>query len=42
MRSDGRALNALSPDALGVRSEGWANCAAYKLAVREDGFVEID
>jgi hypothetical protein len=25
-----------------VRIERWANCAVYKLAVRDDGFVEID
>ena len=28
--------------ALGVRVERWANCAVYKLALGDDGFVEID
>ena len=40
--SHGGALNALWHHALGVRIERWANCAVYKLAVRDDGFVEID
>ena len=40
--SHGGALNALWHNALGVRVERWANCAVYKLAVRDDGFVEID
>src|ERR671910_3317781 len=40
--SHGGALNALWHHALGVRVERWANCAVYKLAVRDDGFVEID
>ena len=40
--SHGAALNTLWHHALGVRIERWANCAVYKLAVRDDGFVEID
>ena len=40
--SHGGALNTLWHHALGVRVERWANCAVYKLAVRDDGFVEID
>jgi broad specificity phosphatase PhoE len=40
--SHGGALNALWHHALGVHVERWANCAVYKLAVRDDGFVEID
>ena len=40
--SHGGALNALWHHALGVRVERWANCAVYKLAVRDNGFVEID
>ena len=40
--SHGGALNALWHHALGVRVERWANCAVYKLAVSDDGFVEID
>jgi broad specificity phosphatase PhoE len=40
--SHGGALNSLWHHALGVRIERWANCAVYKLAVRDDGFVEID
>jgi probable phosphoglycerate mutase len=40
--SHGGALNTLWHHALGVRIERWANCAVYKLAVRDDGFVEID
>jgi probable phosphoglycerate mutase len=40
--SHGGALNALWHHALGVRVERWGNCAVYKLAVRDDGFVEID
>ena len=39
--SHGGALNALWHHALGVRIERWANCAVYKLAIRDDGFVEI-
>src|SRR6185312_10023237 len=40
--SHGGALNTLWHHAVGVRVERWANCAVYKLAVRDDGFVEID
>ena len=40
--SHGAALNTLWHHALGVRVERWANCAVYKLAVGDDGFVEID
>ena len=40
--SHGGALNALWHHALGVRVERWGNCAVYKLAVRDNGFVEID
>ena len=40
--SHGGALNTLWHHALGVRVERWANCAVYKLAVRDDGFVELD
>jgi broad specificity phosphatase PhoE len=40
--SHGGALNTLWHHAIGVRIERWANCAVYKLAVRDDGFVEID
>lgn len=40
--SHGGALNTLWHHALGFRIERWANCAVYKLAVRDDGFVEID
>ena len=40
--SHGGALNTLWHHALGVRVERWGNCAVYKLAVRDDGFVEID
>lgn len=40
--SHGGALNTLWHHALGVRLERWANCAVYKLAVRDGGFVEID
>jgi probable phosphoglycerate mutase len=40
--SHGGALNTLWHHALGVRIERWANCAVYKLAVRDNGFVEID
>ena len=40
--SHGGALNTLWHHALGVRVERWANCAVYKLAVGDDGFVEID
>jgi probable phosphoglycerate mutase len=40
--SHGGALNTLWHHALGVRVERWENCAVYKLAVRDDGFAEID
>ncbi len=40
--SHGGALNTLWHHALGFRVERWGNCAVYKLAVRDDGFVEID
>ena len=40
--SHGGALNTLWHHALGVKVERWANCAVYKLAFRDDGFVEID
>jgi broad specificity phosphatase PhoE len=40
--SHGGALNTLWHHALGVRIERWANCEVYKLALRDDGFVEID
>jgi len=40
--SHGGALNTLWHHALGVRIERWANCAVYRLAVQDDGFVEID
>jgi broad specificity phosphatase PhoE len=40
--SHGGALNTLWHHAVGERVERWANCAVYKLAVRDDGFVEID
>jgi 2,3-bisphosphoglycerate-dependent phosphoglycerate mutase len=40
--SHGGALNTLWHHALGVRVERWENCAVYKLAIRDDGFAEID
>jgi 2,3-bisphosphoglycerate-dependent phosphoglycerate mutase len=40
--SHGGALNTLWHHALGVRVERWDNCAVYKLAVRDDGYVEVD
>ena len=40
--SHGGALNTLWHHAIGVRIERWANCAVYKLAVQDDGFLEID
>jgi 2,3-bisphosphoglycerate-dependent phosphoglycerate mutase len=40
--SHGGALNTLWHHALGVRVERWENCAVYKLAVRDEGFAEID
>jgi broad specificity phosphatase PhoE len=40
--SHGGALNALWHHALGERIERWANCAVYKLAVRDGAFVAVD
>ena len=40
--SHGGALNTLWHHALGVRVERWANCAVYKLAVREGEFLPVD
>jgi 2,3-bisphosphoglycerate-dependent phosphoglycerate mutase len=40
--SHGGALNTLWHHALGVRVERWENCAVYKLAVRDDGYVAVD
>ena len=40
--SHGGALNTLWHHALGVRVERWDNCAVYKLAVRDDGYVAVD
>ena len=40
--SHGGALNTLWHHALGVRIERWANCAVYKLAVREGEFLPVD
>jgi 2,3-bisphosphoglycerate-dependent phosphoglycerate mutase len=40
--SHGGALNALWHHALGERIERWANCAVYKLAVRDNGFRAVD
>ena len=40
--SHGGALNALWHHALGERIERWANCAVYKLAVRDGGWVAVD
>jgi len=40
--SHGGALNALWHHALGVRVERWANCAVYKLAVRDGAYVAVD
>jgi broad specificity phosphatase PhoE len=40
--SHGGALNTLWHHALGVRVERWENCAVYKLAVRDNGYVEVD
>jgi 2,3-bisphosphoglycerate-dependent phosphoglycerate mutase len=40
--SHGGALNTLWHHALGERIERWANCAVYKLAVRDNGFREVD
>ncbi len=38
----GGALNTLWHHALGERVERWANCAVYKLGVREGAFVAVD
>ena len=38
----GGALNALWHHAVGERVERWANCAVYKLAVRDGGYVAVD
>ena len=40
--SHGGALNTLWHHALGERVERWANCAVYKLAVREGAFLSVD
>jgi broad specificity phosphatase PhoE len=40
--SHGGALNTLWHHALGERVERWANCAVYKLAVREGEFLAVD
>jgi broad specificity phosphatase PhoE len=40
--SHGGALNALWHHALGERIERWANCAVYRLAVRDNGFRAVD
>src|ERR687897_2895365 len=40
--SHGGALNALWHHAYGERVERWANCAVYKLAVREGEFLPVD
>ena len=40
--SHGGALNTLWHHALGERVERWANCAVYKLAVREGEFLPVD
>jgi probable phosphoglycerate mutase len=40
--SHGGALNSLWHHALGEQIERWANCAVYKLAVRDNGFREVD
>jgi probable phosphoglycerate mutase len=40
--SHGGALNTLWHHALGERVERWENCAVYKLAVRDDGYVAVD
>ena len=40
--SHGGALNTLWHHALGERVERWANCAVYKLAVREGEFLSVD
>jgi broad specificity phosphatase PhoE len=38
----GGALNTLWHHAVGERVERWANCAVYKLAVREGEFLPVD
>jgi probable phosphoglycerate mutase len=38
----GGALNVLWHHAIGERVERWANCAVYRLEVREDGYVPVD
>src|SRR5687768_8562436 len=38
----GGALNALWHHAVGERVERWANCAVYRLAVREGEFLQVD
>lgn len=38
----GGSLNALWHHALGEHVERWANCAVYKLAVRDGGFIAVD
>jgi broad specificity phosphatase PhoE len=40
--SHGGALNTLWHHALGERVERWANCAVYRLAVREGEFLQVD
>jgi broad specificity phosphatase PhoE len=40
--SHGGALNTLWHHALGERIERWENCAVYKLAVRDGGWVPVD
>lgn len=38
----GGSLNALWHHALGERVERWANCAVYKLAVRDGSYLPVD
>jgi 2,3-bisphosphoglycerate-dependent phosphoglycerate mutase len=40
--SHGGALNTLWHHALGVRIERWANCAVFRLEVRDGSFREVD
>ncbi len=40
--SHGGALNTLWHHAFGERLERWANCAVYKLALRDGAFVTVD
>jgi broad specificity phosphatase PhoE len=40
--SHGGALNTLWHHAVGERVERWANCAVYKLAVRDGTYVQVD